>query len=557
MTSESVEIVVVPPVEFEKPHTPAERRERNRREMTEAILSAARVIMQRDGVAALNLHEIARMVGVKTPALYKYFPSKAALYDELFRRGMHQVYELYEALYQEHPPGWERLRAWAEARLAFAHENPDLDHLLFGRDVPGFTPSEASMAIARKRYASAVRAMKEVIDAGTIDPGVPVERALDLFLVVTSGLASQHMANEPQLPVGQGRFGSLIPDAMRLFGAAWTPPAVHSTSSPHEDADDHLINHSVGGTMVQVDQKARSIATDNAVDAVAISPVSPEEAAMLASNELERLHSLLSTFTPEDWEKPTYCTLWNVRQVVSHIAGALSAYADWETLLQRSRPWSEGKAEQPGVTMPIFLADLAGIPPRQWDAYRERFIPLDALNQFEVDQRADLTPAELIAELESVGPAAIANRLRLPDEVRSVLLPVVGARVPVSYLLDVIYPRDIWMHRIELALSTGGDVVRTTEHDGRLTALVMRDLARRLTPVLDNRSVVYVLNGADGGAYRFGPDTSPAAVLTLDAIDFHLLASGRMTASDALALTHVTGDAALTQHVLEETTVVY
>lgn len=216
---------MTPPVEFEKPGTPAERRRRNREEMTEAILSAARVIMQRDGVAALNLHEIARMVGVKTPALYKYFPGRAAIYDELFRRGMCLVDELYDELYRRYPPSWDRLRAWAELRLSFAQENPDLEHLLFGRDVPGFTPSEASMAVSLGRYAKAVHAMQEVIDAGVIDPGFPAERALDLFLGVTSGLAAQHMANEPHLPIGQGRFGSLIPDAMRLFRAAWTPTA--------------------------------------------------------------------------------------------------------------------------------------------------------------------------------------------------------------------------------------------------------------------------------------------------------------------------------------------
>ncbi len=210
-------------IEFEKPGTPSERRARNRREMTDAILSAARVIMKRDGVAALNLHEIARMVGVRTPALYRYFPSKAAIYDELFRRGMSEVHQLFEDLYRTYPPSWERLRAWAEARLSFAHQNPDLDHLLFGRDVPGFTPSDESMAVSRARYAGAVQAMQEMIDAGVIAPGVPVQRALDLFLTVTSGIASQHMANEPDLPVGHGRFGSLIPDALRLFQAAWTP----------------------------------------------------------------------------------------------------------------------------------------------------------------------------------------------------------------------------------------------------------------------------------------------------------------------------------------------
>jgi len=41
--------------------SPQERRRRNRQEVIDAILAAAREIMRRDGVAALNLNEVARM----------------------------------------------------------------------------------------------------------------------------------------------------------------------------------------------------------------------------------------------------------------------------------------------------------------------------------------------------------------------------------------------------------------------------------------------------------------------------------------------------------------
>jgi hypothetical protein len=34
------------------------------------------------------------------------------------------------------------------------------------------------------------------------------------------GLTAQHLANEPHLPVGKGRYGSLIPAAVKLFQAA-------------------------------------------------------------------------------------------------------------------------------------------------------------------------------------------------------------------------------------------------------------------------------------------------------------------------------------------------
>lgn len=237
-------------LEFRKPPSARERQERNRREMTEAILAAARVIMRREGVAALNMHEVARMVGVQTSALYKYFSGKAAIYDELYRRGMALIYERLENVYAAYPPSWERLQAWAEARMAFAQENPDLEHILFGRDVPGFTPSEDSMALSRQRLESARRAMQELIDAGVIVPDVPVDRALDLFLAVTSGITNQHLANEPHLPVGQGRFGSLIPDALTLFRSTWSPRGAGQASSGDgpEGGTSHAANPPDGRT---------------------------------------------------------------------------------------------------------------------------------------------------------------------------------------------------------------------------------------------------------------------------------------------------------------------
>lgn len=42
----------------------------------------------RDGVAALNLNEVARLVGMQMPSLYKYFSNKFALYDTLFQMGV-------------------------------------------------------------------------------------------------------------------------------------------------------------------------------------------------------------------------------------------------------------------------------------------------------------------------------------------------------------------------------------------------------------------------------------------------------------------------------------
>ena len=134
--------------------SPQERRQRNRdrnrEEMKAAILDAARAVMREEGVAALNLQEVARRVGVRAPSLYEYFPGKAAIYDALFRMGVRLSAERSERLAQTSPSLWEYARASLEHYMTFAQDYPELYQLCFERPVPGFVPSEENMNESRQ-----------------------------------------------------------------------------------------------------------------------------------------------------------------------------------------------------------------------------------------------------------------------------------------------------------------------------------------------------------------------------------------------------------------------
>lgn len=191
--------------------------------------------------------------------------------------------------------------------------------------------------------------------------------------------------------------------------------------------------------------------------------------------------------------------------------------------------------------------------------YRQAgFSLLDALNQIQVDDRSTTTPADLLAELREVGPRAIATRRRLPALVRALRLPlpVLGV-VPLGYLTDLIYTRDMWMHRLDICRTTGREMVQTLQHDGRITALVVRDLERLLTPKLAGQAVVYELTGSAGGGFRLGANTSPIASITMDVLDFHLLASGRLKAEELSAHASWSGDEQMARLALDHTHVVY
>lgn len=203
--------------------TPKERRQRNRQEMQENILDIARNLMREKGVAALSLNEIARQLGMKTPSLYVYYANKMALYDALFRRGIELFAQRMAASIEQGGPLFEKLQRAMEAYMAFAIENPELYQLVFERPVPGFVPSEESMAASLETLQAARDEMAEALDAGELATDLPAEAAFDLTAAMMHGLTSLHMANEPHLPLGQGRFGSLIQPAAGLFQRAWGP----------------------------------------------------------------------------------------------------------------------------------------------------------------------------------------------------------------------------------------------------------------------------------------------------------------------------------------------
>ncbi len=217
----------------------AERRARNRREMVEAILAAARTQMRESGVAALNLHEVARRIGTTTAALYKYFTGKAALYDALFRLGTRLYREELEALDLGAGSAESALQGAIEHQLDFALRNPELYQLILQRPVPGFVPSEEGLKEAAQLEDVGREILDRLIGRGVIAPEGPPERAFNLLLAVMGGLTDAHLANEPHLPVGQGRFGSLVPDVVRMFAAAWVPARRKKQARrPEREADE-------------------------------------------------------------------------------------------------------------------------------------------------------------------------------------------------------------------------------------------------------------------------------------------------------------------------------
>lgn len=197
------------------------RRQQVREETIEKILAIAREEMQAEGVAALSLGTIARRLGMRTPSLYTYFDSKNAIYDELFRRGFVEFGRYMDERPDQAGTLRQNLYSAMTTYMRFAQENPDLYQLMFQRPVPGFAPSEESMAVSLTRLEMARSQFAYIWESGEIKTDLPFEEARDLYIAFQHGLTELHLANNPELPVGEGRFGKLINQAVQMILDAW------------------------------------------------------------------------------------------------------------------------------------------------------------------------------------------------------------------------------------------------------------------------------------------------------------------------------------------------
>jgi uncharacterized protein (TIGR03083 family) len=237
-----------------------------------------------------------------------------------------------------------------------------------------------------------------------------------------------------------------------------------------------------------------------------IEPIGHDEAIRLAAAEYGRFADLLRQLGPDDWGKPTDCDRWDVRAVVLHVLGAMEANASVREMVhQQRRGMAVGK-------------ELGGSA-------------LDGANEVQIRERASLSGDALVERFATTIERAVRGRRRFPRPLRGVKMtmpPPWSGKRSLGWLNDVVYTRDAWMHRIDLSLATGRELVLTADHDGRIVADVVADWAR-----LHGRPFDLVLTGPIGGRYAAG---SGGEHHELDAVEFCRTIAGRRTGAGLLSM---------------------
>lgn len=204
----------------EQPRT--DRRALRRQQTIEEILDIAEAVMTEEGVHGLSLAEVARRLSVQPPSLYRYFPSLSAVYEALFLRGQERhLAAMEEAMAGRR--GFEALRSGLDASGRWSLQNQALAQLLFWRPVPSFEPTADGLDTSRQMVAIQRTALQQAVTDRELGPAADSDEAIYLLSTLIAGVISQSMANEPDLPWGQGRFSPTFPRLMALFAAAHPP----------------------------------------------------------------------------------------------------------------------------------------------------------------------------------------------------------------------------------------------------------------------------------------------------------------------------------------------
>jgi uncharacterized protein (TIGR03083 family) len=237
------------------------------------------------------------------------------------------------------------------------------------------------------------------------------------------------------------------------------------------------------------------------IDASTIEPLQHGEAMALLAVELDRTLGLLRSFDDDDWTKQTDCPAWDVRAMYLHVLGACEAGASMRENMHQLRAGKRYQKRNGG--------------------------PLEAaLSAVQVDERAELEPAQLVERFADITPRTVRGRTRTPAAMRRVKMKVDGPvfeKWSLGYLIDTIYLRDLWMHRVDACRATGRSMELTTEHDGRIVNDVVAEWARR-----HGQPFQVVLTGPAGGTFMTSDDsTQEPAAIEMDAVDFCRTLAGR------------------------------
>jgi len=194
-----------------------ERRQRQKQQLRDSILAAAREIASKEGWQAVTIRRIAGRIEYSPPVIYEYFDSKEDLLLELVRMGYAAQLGAVESAREASAEPEEALLGMARAWWRFAVEAPDLYQVMYGLGGVSFPVAEL-----RKEGEKIGEAMARVIGEILNENGKEAE---DVWGKVTLLWATAHgivaLAMAGRIGGGKGETERLVDLAVRDYLRAW------------------------------------------------------------------------------------------------------------------------------------------------------------------------------------------------------------------------------------------------------------------------------------------------------------------------------------------------
>ncbi|MEM7657099.1 MAG: TetR/AcrR family transcriptional regulator [Bacteroidota bacterium] len=194
----------------------AERKERERQEMQDRIVEAAKRLFMENGFEKTSIRKIAEAIEYSPAAIYRYFESM----DEIFYAVHAEIFDLLydhmkDVLQVEHP--LDRLRQLGERYLTFALENPEYYDLLFLHPSPmNSVHTEEEWHSVENTFGLVFNTVDECVKAGCF-PGKDVHSTTFIMWASIHGMVTLRMRcrmkmypEEVQIPLMRQSINQLL-----------------------------------------------------------------------------------------------------------------------------------------------------------------------------------------------------------------------------------------------------------------------------------------------------------------------------------------------------------
>jgi AcrR family transcriptional regulator len=188
-----------------------ERRERERQELRQSILSAALGIAGQEGWQAVTMRKVADLIEYRPPVLYDYFGSKEGILQELVREGFEKLLGRVRRAYEETEDTGERMVRLSLVYCEFAWEEKELYQVMHG--IGGAACSMDNLPPALVQFGALMRRAVSLAVGKQGDSIGDVDEVMDIHRAMLYGLVA--LTLEGHLAGGKERAMLLVERATR------------------------------------------------------------------------------------------------------------------------------------------------------------------------------------------------------------------------------------------------------------------------------------------------------------------------------------------------------